>query len=356
MIKKTKRNLNIDIIRIMASLMIVTAHITSIINSRPDFFGSTFWWFNHIILNVCWLGTPFFFMISGYLLNDKKRSGLANLKHSFYRLGIPFLSFYILSNLIISKIHGSRPFMTFFSDIFLGGGNYLYFLVGLFILYLILPITQKFINHLSKIELKKVIIALLTNTGLYITGAYLMSKDGNVLNFSFIYWFLVYGFFIYGMYLKRYNNETTNKVKLLLFSVIPIIINIFVTFYTQKLYFQNYEIFYLKINNNFQSYMGITNIIASVFFFKLILNLKISQIFKFSNFIIFLSKNSYGVYLIHLIILEYFMYRTPLTIDLGPSNPAVNTVLIWICLVITSFVITFIIRKIPYVKIIVGEK
>lgn len=352
-----ERNLNIDIIRILAILMIVTSHVSGIIYMRPDFFGKPFWWVNHIILSFSRLGTPLFFMISGYLLADRKRSIIENLRHTIKRLLIPFIVFYVLSNLVFSNIHNTRSFDNLLSNIFIGGGNYLYFLIGLIFLYLINPIIQKTTVQLTADEFKKLIGFLLINTGLYALGAYILSKNGQINFDTFIYWFLTLGFFLYGHYLKKHSQVKINNILVFLLTISMIVFNILVSFISQKIYLQTNNIWLLKISHYFQSYLGLTVIIASVSLFRLLLLINIPQslLQKISPFIITLSVNSFGIYLVHLIVLEYFLFRTPLTIDNGPFNPAIMIVIIWLMLVISSYFFTVIVRKIPYLKLIVGE-
>jgi len=356
---KTKdRNLNIDLIRILAMVMILTSHVTGIIYSRPDFFGTPFWWINHLILSFCRLGTPLFFLISGYLLTDKKRSFKENLSKTFRRLGIPFLVFYIISNLVFGYIHNFQPFNNFVEDIFSGGGNYLYFLAGLIIIYLLNPYLQIMIEKLTLSQFKKIIIFLLANTTLYIFGAYYSSKDGIIHNQIFVYWFLALGFFLYGSYLKKQVLTKINYLNDITLFSLPIILNIILTSYFQKLFLESNNYLFLKISSYLQSYFGVTAIISVIALFRILLyTTQITKsLQKISGLIITLATNSYGVYLLHLVFLEWFLFRTPLTIDNGPFNPAIMIALIWIALLTLSYTTSFVLSKIPVLKMVVGAE
>ena len=351
-----KRNLNIDLIRILATLMIVTAHITGIIYERPDFFGSIFWWANHIVLSLCRLGVPLFFMISGYLLVDKVRAPLENIKKTFFRLGLPFISFYIISSLFFSYIHDTRPFENIIEKIFAGGDNYLYFLPGLIIIYLINPFIQKATTNITQDELKKITAFFFANSALFTLGAFILSKDGLIRNQTFLYWFLVLPFFLYGGYIKKSEPlEIKFFEKIMIF--LPVLVNIAGTYIFQRLYITNENIFFLKIAHYLQSYLGATVIISTINFFKVLISLDLEKIkIERYRFVIIESvRNSFGIYLVHMMILEFFLFRTPLTIDRGPYNPAVMVLLIWLALLTASYMLSFFVRRISLIKSIVGE-
>lgn len=344
---KNQRNLNIDVIRILATLMILTSHITGIIYVRPDFFGKPFWWINHIILSFCRLGVPLFFMISGYLLTQKKRGLSENFKKTFFRLIIPFLFFYMVSNLFFSYIHGEKPFKDFLVNLFYSGNNYLYFLVSLIVLYLINPFLQKITVALKRNEFKLLVVFLLCNTAFYTLGHF-MTAGGveNVHSETFLYWFLNLGFFLYGQYLYQEKKEINAARDFSLF-LIPIIVNIFISYFAKNSFLSDYA----------QSYLGISVIISSFFLFRILLYINLNGITKpLSDLIVELAKDSFGIYLIHSLILEYFLFRTPLTIDNGPFNPAIMIPLIWLSLIGCAFVFSWATRRIPYLSLALGER
>ncbi len=357
MASPARRNLNIDIIRILATVMILSAHITGIIYERPDFFGKVFWWLNHVPLSFFRIATPLFFMISGYLLAKKHRKGWENVRHTWRRLALPFVAFFVLSSGVFGWIHSTPPFNNLLLNLFIGGGNYLYFLVGLIILYLINPYLQQIIKSLTRKQFKNIIIFLLLNTGLFTLGAYLWSVDAVIQNPTFIYWFLTLGFYLFGSYLRLFPPKRGLKTRELYAGIGAIVFNILVSFVTQKMFVQTQNKLFLDISFYLQSYLGLTVILASVVTFYGFLTLKLSTKFKkkYAAALIWASNRCFGVYLVHMIFLEYFLFRTPLTIDHGPFNPAIMIVLIWASLLLASVVFADLVRRVSWLKWMVGE-
>ncbi len=350
------RNLNIDTIRILATLMILTAHITALIFARPDFFGKPFWWLNHIVLSFCRMGTPLFFMMSGYLIGDKKKSLSTSTHRAIFRLGVPFLVFFVVSSVVFGSIHSTPYFPNLLDIFFMGGGNYLYFLVGLFILYLISPLLQKMVESLSQTELKYTLCFLCANSAFYTLGAFLTSSKAELGSPTFLYWFLTLGYFLYGSYLKKYPPKSLQLNDYLLVCS-PILVGIFGTYLFQKMYLESSSQIFLQVANYLQSYLGITVMIASLYLFKVLLAMNVWQKTqqKYHSVITYISKNTFGIYLVHMIFLEYFLFRTPLTIDNGPFNPAVMIVLIWLTLTVVSFGTSVLLGVVPILKMAVGN-
>jgi surface polysaccharide O-acyltransferase-like enzyme len=164
------------------------------------------------------------------------------------------------------------------------------------------------------------------------------------------------GYFLYGAYLKKYPAQKIQSNDYLLFFS-PIVVGILGTYLFQKMYLEGASQTFLQLANYLQSYLGITVMIASLYLFKVLVFMKSWQKVqeKYRTAIVFISKNTFGIYLVHMIFLEYFLFRTPLTIDNGPFNPAVMIVLIWLSLVIVSFVTSLLLGVIPVVKMSVGN-
>jgi surface polysaccharide O-acyltransferase-like enzyme len=352
------RNFNIDLLRIIATGMIVTAHVTTLIYQRPDFFGSMFWWLNHIVLSVCRLGAPLFFMISGYLLSEKIRTEKENIRHTIQRLVIPLVSFYILSSVVFAYIHSEKPFTNLLADLFIGGGNYLYFLVGLSIIYFLHPFLQKFTSQLNKKENDVLVFFLLANTALYTLGSYLHSTNGEVKNFTFIYWFLALGYFLYGSFVKKYGVwPGTKKWQLFLF-VVPLMINILGSYFAESFSHSEPESKIFLVSSYLQNYLGTTVMLASIGFFNFFLNFSKPQ--NLPQFSIKLAAHfaemSFGIYLVHMILLEFFLYRTPLTVDNGPFNPAIMIACIWVALLFSSYLVSRFFNDTSFFRPLVGKK
>lgn len=170
---KYLKNLNMDIYRMLASIMIVAIHIYPL----AAFHDGIDYLFTRVLFRIA---VPLFLMITGYYLLPKAETNLSILK----KYTIKIIKIYIFSILLYLPINLYNGYFQNFSilslikDIFITGTFYhlWYFpalLYGLWILYFIL-----------KIKDKKYIIIILA--ALYIIGLFGDSYYGLIENIAFI--------------------------------------------------------------------------------------------------------------------------------------------------------------------------
>ncbi len=287
--------MNFELLRIISMLMIVTYHFSDwggILNIENNFPNKLFGEFINIFGK---LGVNLFVLISGYFLKDSKFKFKKLLKLIlevlFYSIGIYIIC--ICFNIEHFSIKG-------FIKVCLPITYNMYWFATAYVgLYLLSPFINKLINNMKRIEHKTLILLLLIMTSIIPT----FLPKSNPYNSNLIWFIFIY---IVAAYIKRYNvNYTNNKKNLLL--VVLIIIGMFgFSVIATKLNLSNNFITYF---NNMQS---IPILILSILIFIYFKNLDI----KNNSIILFFSKSTFAVYLIHINAnLRTYLFHNILKID-----------------------------------------
>lgn len=222
------------------------------------------------------------------------------------------------------------------------GNGVLWFMYTLIGFYLIIPILSPWLLRANKGEVKFYIILFLVSTIYPFLSDYLNLDRGTG---NFLYYFASYGgYFLLGLYF--YNNQNSIKLKYLTLAYLLVLfLPVLFLICGQR------ESFWTKI-----SYLSLPVVIMAVFLFKLIQQLKDkidcwdqrikSIIAKFSSL-------SFGVYLIHIAVMRYFLWNQDIIIHI-PSH-ILQTFVIFILTTIISTILVWLISKLPVSKYIIGS-
>jgi surface polysaccharide O-acyltransferase-like enzyme len=184
--------------------------------------------------------------------------------------------------------------------IFSGGGTEYYFLIGLAIIYLLNPILRKIAHACSHREMQLLLIILgLSTVGQTIA---IYTNSGGIVTI-FNYWFLSLFYFVYGQYyrLQAKSSKLLPIVGLILF-LLPLLINLIVIYIVRGSGYNQDTIF--------ESYFGPTVLVSSIGLFNLVMGMRF-EVNKISTAILLnFSKASFGVYLIHGIVLDLLLHKT----------------------------------------------
>lgn len=338
-----KHNTNIDIIRIVATLMIVMAHITTTVYERPDFFGGTAWWVSFIIITVSRLGVPLFFMISGYLLVHKKRTIQQSVVHAWHRLLIPSFiwSLFTYAGLYISQGIVTIPSWDMF---FVGLGTAYYFLIGLSILYIVNPIIQKVATNLPQQSTQVVLLVLAISTaGETLYRFYTESTGVHI----FTYWFMALFYFLYGQYATVYETKDAGERWGTLFWTA--IAAMMLLIYGEKAS-GNWDVLL------WESYFGPTVMVASVGLFRMIMQADFKVIAKkYGEMIKKMAGMCFVVYLSHGIILDLLLHKTSINpYGRVQINLMVFLAVITLLTLVISGVISFVLEGNKHTNALVG--
>ena len=296
----------------------------------------------NIFDSVSRFGAPLFLMISGALILDENKE--FNCKKKMLSLLIPFLAWsflYATANTIVLPILKKESINIYsFLTSFIEGHYHLWYMWAITGLYLITPILRKFVKKKNKkivayfiilsllFQFTKPIITLLFNGIDLINNAsstykYVLEN----LNLNFLGGLTTY--FLAGWFLANTNFSRRNNTTLYISGAIALISIILLA----QIFPDQYNLVY--------SNSGLLVFFYSISIFLLVKNLCLER--KSSNcFIIGLSNLSFGVYLVHIFILAILAY-------IIPNNPLFIPV-IFLITIIASFIISYVMSKIPIIK------
>lgn len=329
----------LDFLRVISILAVIIIHVTAqyFVYYKID---STNWTIANIYEALSRWSVPIFIMISGYLLLGKNEEIVYFFRKRTTRILIPLLFwgvFYIaffyrglsLKTMLIFLIQGAPDAYHLW---------YLYTLLGL---YLITPVLRVFISNAPKANFLLFIFLCFLYGTVYPLIRLLFGINIGV-NLTFVSGYL--GYYLLGYYLRIYplNNICKKYLFILAFPAASITV---------------YGTYYLSHKNNvfksdFYEYLSLNVVIFSVAIFVLFQTLKLKKIHSsfFRNFILSVSQSSFGIYLIHVFVLE--TWKRTIKLPLVSSPLMVIPIVSLICFGI-SYGLVLLIEKIPMVRKII---
>ena len=332
----SKQNLNINLLRILACLMVIFMHAPLPSEHANGIFLST----------LSYLTAPcigLFFMVSGYLLLPIKQDTKSFLRKRLGKVIGPTLFwsiFYIAVNFI--KEDGKDSLMTELISIpFSAQGNpVLWFMYTLIGLYLLAPIISRWLDKASQKE-EEFYLSLWGISLCYpILSSWLSINQGNT---GILYYFTGYaGYFILGHYLKKYPERISFKYIIpwmgisILAPVICKVTHIQVNFY---------EVFW---------YLSIFVVIQCIFWFQTISKMKVHFNEWLKRISTKIANLSFGIYLIHIFIMRYVLWECDFIQNM--DSYIVQTITIAIITFVLSTVSCYLISLLPLASSIIGYK
>lgn len=326
-----------DIIRILACVMIIIMHAPYPQGNANKYFMSS-------LSYLTASGIGLFFMISGALLLPIKHDISGFIKRRFVRIFVPIWIWSIIYLLCQQFISGrsidwinsllSIPFSTQGTSIFW----FIYTLLGL---YLLAPILSRWLHAASRQELE-FYLALWGISLCYPFLKYVV--DINTSNTGILYYFSGYvGYFVFGYYLKTYPDRISWKM---LIPVLAVSIIVPVICKLQHIEVDFYDLFW---------YFSVFVVIQCVCWWKAICSIKQSAFGeKASRFITELSKMTFGLYLVHIFIMRYVLWRSDFILSI--ENYYLQTAVIIVLTFVLSALCTYLIGLLPKSQYIIGYK
>ena len=351
--KKKNRIFYLDVLRALACLCVVMIHTNS------SFFikniGSFDFWVSNTLNSLSRIGVPLFVMISGTLMLDSNYEFSSNklIKH-IIRM-IMFYVFWsaiycILFNILLPAIQYNTALLpTDIISSLINGWYHLWFVFLIIGLYLIVPLLRLWVNDNNKKYVEYFIVLSIIFTFIIpqiitiCSYFFPLFKTFNTiienkLQLKYIGGFTAY--FILGWYLHNYNIKHTKLIYILGF--IGFLITCIGT----------YVLSHIK-GRNIQLYENLTiNVfLQSIAVFTFVKNKFINKKEKNNKIICSISKYSLGIYAIHV----SMIYFSLLVITHCTFNRYFVSSLIYIPIIFTvsfilSYLCSFIISKIPFLK------
>lgn len=328
-----ERKSYIDKLRMSACLFVILLHCISQFLSEPALYGGYSWETFNIINSVCRAGVPLFFMISGYLTlgESEIRSFSEFYAKRSKRLLVPLTVwnavYYLYFCLIFERNISVGGFLR--GAINEGCAYHLWFLYTMLAMSLAAPFLKIISDRCSDKQLFGLFLLSVFPTTIrpfinMLTGEYIYLFDSVMGGYI--------GYYLLGLILGRHTFLRRERVWAYICGVLGILICIF-----GNRAYSSAE----KINLVFNGGYSINNylVAAAIFVFAK------EHLNKERKFVKILSACSFGVYLIHALVLDAISRTLPL--EVGPTFTAM---VYFICTVAISFSLILAFTKIKRLR------
>ena len=329
-----QRLFSIDALRAVAIVGVVVIHgLDQILRFSANQSSPTWWYANVFNSSVRWV-LPAFFMISGMLLLSKDEDLHTFLTKRLKRIIVPTLFWSAMYGIWTWSQY--NPHLTIKDHLiatFVYGTPYyhLYFLFAIFGFYLLNPVFTVFVSHASQRRLAYAVIIFLVMASIanISVGWFLHAYPGSRL-ISLFQWVPFVGYYLAGLYLNRYPLTWTTKKILFTISSFIVLASV-ATFWLTSTFGHGPRGVLL------QDYLSPNVIVVTLLVFTLFARIKEKNLSTWANVIVReLAAASFGIYLIHLIVMETLgRIITPL---LGAQPGAIANLVLIFCTLVMSYV------------------
>ena len=353
-----KRILRYDIIRTVAIFLVLMCHVSAfLVIQFPDTSTLEFQ-IGNIPNGICRACIPLFVMLSGALLLKEEKP--FNVK-TFYKksllwvglLLVGWLAFYALFYSVILPSMTNQPieFNNFIQYILTFKGSdypHLWYMFMVFGLYLMLPIFRLFVKKENVKYVVGIVIAAIIYTFLMKTlNVFMVNSENHATLFTtFIGKFRLEGlggyiaYFLLGWLFDNFDIKKPYRIVIYIVGLLALVLQIV----TIQLVYNDIP----TIRNYLSADLALPVILYGGAVFLFITNICKDKTHN-SKILSLLSNCSFGVYMIHVFILEIFT-RVWLTPDKLNIHPMLYFLLIYVIIIVLSYIITYFISKIKYVR------
>lgn len=332
-----KRDVGVDLARVIATLFVVTLHVLGQggILQASDPNTPTYWvaWFLEIF-SYCAVNC--FALISGYVMINRpvRKRNIINLWFQVFFYSVLF------SALFFIFVPKTATVKNIVFSVFPVISKQWWYVSAYFALFFFMPFLNTAINGLSKNTVKGFLAVVLLCV--CVIGC-LISADAFIFNSGYSAIWLMF-LYILGAYIKKYDVKTKTTALKSLFGFISVIVLTFLS----KLMIHFTPITFFgepKRTDVFVSYTSVTIVLAAVFLLLFCLNVKINVFSK--KVIVFFAPATLGVYLIHVHPL-FFQYVVQNAFVSFVHKPIIITVL---CVFATTLLIFLVSSLIDLIRI-----
>lgn len=279
-----KRNTGINLFKLFSMFMIALLHVLGMGGITGAAAGTSSYYPVYLMQNAAFCAVNCYALVSGYLMLGKKikPSRITELWFEvfFYSVSISAIMMIVYRDLFSARniVYAVTPIIS----------NQYWYMTSYFMMYLFVPMMNKFADAANKKVFTATIVVILVLT----TGSLMIKQDGFRLNdgYSPIWLMIMY---LVGAYMKKFNVGAKMKKWLaLLLYVISSLCSFILYVFSKKL---------LKIMlGNDISYLSYTSpfvVLSAIFLFIFFSKLKFGK--KTEKLINYITPAALGVYLIH---------------------------------------------------------
>lgn len=322
------RDYSLDIIRLIACIMIVLMH-----SPMPGMNTS-----GMVLCSVSYLTAPgigLFFMVSGALLlkrnTERQFETRVFLRRRFSKILIPLL-FWSFVGWALDQCDMKNEEL-----------NILWFMYCLAGMYLLTPVLSRWLSLASVKEMEFYLLLWLITLCVPFAKLFFPINESDT---SWLYYFHGYvGYYVLGYFLQNHFGKEVKiiyrKKMVLLFAFIVISVILPVALFVQNVKVDFYSVFW---------YLSITVALWCIVWWIIVKRL-LKNVPKLPNWVVELSKLSFGIYLVHILVMRNVLWKTEWMQNMH------GFVQIVVCAILTftiSALISWGISKIKYVRAIIG--
>jgi len=352
MASKTENIQWLDTLRALATLGVIIIHISSPLVNMTFGKNMPYWWIGNVVDSAVRFAVPLFLMLSGATMLGKEYKPGEFYKKRVLRVLVPFLFWMVVYwifrwAMLLPKQqpHDFHAILNWAVDLFLKEGisKHFWYIYMILSIYLFLPFVGKVIRKCND----TVIIFFLL--GWIIFNFVLRSFPINQYCWSgdyankFLGYILHSGYLILGYYLPGLPVSSKKiRIPAAVFFILSVAISAVFTYILSK----NAH----RLNLSMYSYLLINTTIQSISIFMLAKDLSIKN--KFISWTQqTISNYSYGIYLVHILVLGIF-FRNGIFWTM--AHPLISLPLLVVLTTVSSIGIIFVLRKIPFGKYVAG--
>lgn len=347
----TKRIDWLDSLRAVAIIGVVIIHTSTPTVNMAFGIDMFHWWTGNVFASATRFAVPLFLMISGAVLLSRPIDVMTFYKKRFTRILYPFL-FWALAYFVFRyfTLHGARPsafgdIMSWALTLFLNEGisKHFWYVYMILFLYIITPAMGAYVRKLKPGMLIFLLAAWVLVCSI-LKDMHINMYAWNVNLFPKIINYMIYsGYMVLGYYLCNFVYVSRNiRLSAWILYLVTVIIAAGMAYFSSKTTG--------KLNLSIYHYYSINSIIQSVAIFLAFKETKTpNKILATARDIT--SDYSYGIYLIHIMILG-LLYRQGISWRF--ASPIVSIPLVVLLTMLISMAIIFLLRKIPKGKNISG--
>jgi surface polysaccharide O-acyltransferase-like enzyme len=353
--KPVEENYSIDIIRFIAIFMVILLHCTGF----PYHFTNTSitnmdivnWFSTNVYAAVGMFGVPLFVMLTGALLLNPNREDeplKVFYKKRLDRIALPFIFWTVIYFAWTFTVLGKPlTLLSIMQGLSNGAFAHLWYLYLLMGLYAITPILRVLVKHLDRKLFAYLLVLWFVGTALT-PAVHVFLPELNYHPYTFILLDWV-GYFLSGAYLLEANMRRSRVYLIVLLGLVGTVVGDWLLTGTMG---ERYTGF-------FHSYVSPTVILGSAALFLALIALDLNRLrkYKVSNRLIhWVSQNTLPIYLIHMIVIVTLISTSVFGIWLNSltHTPLIDAPAFAVVVFAVSSAIVFILKKIPYIKKLVG--
>lgn len=342
----------LDTLRATAMLGVIIIHVSSPLVNMTFSKNMPYWWIGNITDSAVRFAVPLFLMLSGATLLGKDYKLGKFYKRRFTRVLVPFLFWMIVYWVYRwfmlepkQQPHELSAIFQWASDLFLKEGisKHFWYVYMIVFIYLFVPFLGRGIRKLSSSAILFITLGWVILTFICKSIPLNMYRWSGEYASKFLGYFLYAGYLVLGYYLGNLP-VTTNKTRL--FASVVFILTILVSSVVTSVFSWNAH----RLDLSMYSYLTINTIIQTSAIFVCVKDSTCKNKYL-SLFQQTISDYSYGIYLVHIMVIGIFFNNG---IFWSMAHPLISLPLVTGMTLIASFGIIFILRKIPAGKYIAG--